>query len=772
MQSHISERRLRMLVDKTRNWNSKQTVILIADSSGSVQHCFDSEKRLIETLVAQYPVQQSDDNEFCLIQFSNTAEVVCQPTTDVQKLIQAVHNMKHLNGNTNLYPALEKALEVIRTGSRLRSHVWVVTDGEYNGQDPFPAIMALRLEKALVTAIGVGRIRQDGLDSVASPGRVFLARNFDDAIDLVQSGRTHVEEIKLRVNLMKTRNRLGEPAPFKVKIVNHTRSCITESSKLVVAANSRYWEKLLISIGADIPIDDQHDVKFDLQVLPEIETAGFEKALDAFEEIVSISLLTTPNSTPDSRVVEEAFVIQLDNFTQQLYELTPMLRVPSQYYIPQPSIFNICIMGRPGTGKSSFIGTLATSLSACPQQDVLLASRGARSTEHFTALSKVYQFGPLQQIAEFFDTPGYEGSSDASESTDYRGVDLYLALAGYLPDNVKLVKPGLNGGVFRLVNIPKEQRLSAEQAWPRAIHCGILFIHAAGVGLDELLYEKNLAAEWTRTHNRVLIVVISNIDQRSTEEYPDLIKEVSKTLAIDDKFIYLLKNYCALGKTKLEKDFAIDKMSLQILHAALAGAQTFLDRWPSTIDQIVKAGTEELHHLVLLGQPSPPKPSSPTPSESVSHYKLQSTAPVLDPTSQMLRVIRKLVKAATPDEARITKHERDFIEEVIIDYRDSKDAIRLLRAFKLFYNNDGSPLHDDDEEEALKSFGRSLRRLFNKQRQSSVALEASAPSTSTFDGTCNNTGGELQPALSGGSVFDGTVTGTDDFENVDGQSLF
>ncbi|TPX37248.1 hypothetical protein SeLEV6574_g07958 [Synchytrium endobioticum] len=703
-------RGLRMVDDPRHNWRHGQTIIIIADSSSSVRGQFMSEKRLMEYLISQYPHQglaDADLNQYCVIQFSNSAYMVCHPTNDASEAVAAIHRMPYRAGTSNIYAALKLALKVINRVHRGRYQVWLITDGACAGLEPTSCVSGLKGKGAVITVIGVGCTHQHRLHDIASPNRVFLPHDFDAAIEMVRSGTTHIDEINFRVTLMKESNRLTDAVPFKLSIQNDSCSIIEASSKVKIAAKSRFWQPTKISLGKNIPVAGTHVFEFELMCRPSIKSLGFAKAFKRLEERVAISLVTGDNTRADPRACELRFCLPLDMFAQDLYDLKPVIPQGPRCYIPPVDTFNLCLLGRPGTGKSSFIATLDGSLSPHPAPDILNANRGARSTEHFVQLSKVYQLEALSKIAaEFFDTPGYEGSSDV-DAAEYRGIDLGLLVAGYLPENIKLVRDSLCGRVFGSADIPKEQRLSVEEAWPRAIHCGILFIHASSVGTD-LEYEAKIASEWTRVHDRVLIVVISQIDRVTSAERRLLGKRVSSVTSVDEDFIFLMKNYCSLSKSKLQKNFWIDKMALQILHAALTGAQTFLERWHSTIDKIVMNGTQELHHLVLLSSPH----SGPHTPEG--HDTCQVKPRSIHSDAVMLKTIRKLVKSTIPEESRLSKEERDRLEELLVDYPNSEEAKHWIQAFSLLYSTNGTAA-DSVEEEALVSIGRSLRRhLDNK----------------------------------------------------------
>ncbi|TPX34595.1 hypothetical protein SeMB42_g07156 [Synchytrium endobioticum] len=741
-------RGLRMVEDLNRDWKHRQTVIAIADSSASVRAEFTTEQRLMEHVISQFGEDDTDGeeaSEYCAIQFSDQAEMVCPPTKDASNVVEAINGMKYLGGGTNIYAALEMALGVVKTGGRGRYQIWLITDGAYNGLNPNSVVLSLRQMGALITVIGVGCTNRNGLNLIASPNRVFFPKNFDAAIEMVQSGTTHIDEINFRVTLMKESNRLTDAVPFKLKIQNDTRSVIKSNSKVVIAAKSKFWERVIVAIGNDVLEQGAQELDFQLECRPEMKSVGFAKALERLEEVVSISLLTGSNLTIDSRVREKGFCLPLDMFAQDLHDIKPLKLKGTKYYIPPVQNFNICILGRPGTGKSSFIGTLDGCLSAHPTDNILNANRGARSTEHFVQLSNVYRLETISKMAvEFFDTPGYEGYNDDA-AANYRGVDLGLLLAGYLPENIKLVRDSLDGRVFGIDDIPEDQRLSVKEAWSRAIHCGILFIHAGSIDTD-LDYEAKIASEWTRVHNRILIVVVSQIDRVAPEEHPALIERVSQTTCVDEKYIFLLKNYCALGKSELQKDFAIDKMSLQILHAALTGAQTFLKRWHSTIDQIKKEGTEKLHHLVLLPSSDsitkdrvktlPANPTYPSPPREVRSLSLTppaSATPSADSATVLLKLVRKLVKSSIPADSPISQQERKRIEEIMVDYPDSQEAKDWRRMLGMFYDSDGVPLDEEDEEkETLESFGNSIRRYLKRHPEPVI------PDSSASDITTNS----------------------------------
>ncbi|TPX30317.1 hypothetical protein SmJEL517_g06099 [Synchytrium microbalum] len=778
-------RPLRMVKDDESNWKTNQTIYLFPAGGG---------------------------NEFCVIQFSGTARMESDFSSDILAVSNSINNMGLMNGGTNVHAALQLVLEKIQMGgSNGRTQVWIVTDGEYNGGDPFNLSQSLRQSGVLTTVLGIGNIHQNGLDLVASFGRAFMAKDFNAAIDLVKSGRTQFEEVNLRASLLKESNRIAGRIPCQVEITNHTRTTIQADTRLIIAEDRKYFEKRQPRIGQTIERDETVTVKFELVPLPQFQCMDFRNALRAFPDSVSMRLVDGTALNANPRVCEKAFCLPLDAFAQDLFDACIPTVTSPRYYIPPVKSYNVSLMGRPGIGKSSFPATLQTALSIYPQPDILNTGRGSRSTHHFTQLPPDPN-SPLSKIlAVFFDTPGYEGNADAT-SSDYKGVYLPLLLAGLVPNNTELVRAGLINGMFRLENIEFDQRLPLEESWTRTIHVGVLFIHASSVGSDSLEYERNLAIEWTVKHNRVLLVAITNIDQRSDEEVKGLPAIVSTDIGIDEQYIFPIKNYCAL-RGNIEKNFDMDKMAFQLCHAILTGGATFLKRWPDTIDRIVKAHEETLNHLQLLPRPAPPQPqapqtpsrapeapqhsyptptptrrstptppmpsqqsaaseraASPTPSwtpEGLPAYNeelaqpgssssknvqvtaatppaneppaapapapavlqppatsqvsssaapLQQQQPMVSLRSRVITAVRKNFKTAAtlPNESRLTKHDRDRVEEWIDDYPDCQESKTITAKYLNYFDHNGVPHDEDDFLDAQSGFGLAVNRYLAK----------------------------------------------------------
>ncbi|TPX30310.1 hypothetical protein SmJEL517_g06100 [Synchytrium microbalum] len=86
----------------------------------------------------------------------------------------------------------------------------------------------------LTTVLGDGQIDQHELQRVASFGPVFMSKDFQEAISLVISGKTSIEEVKLRTCLLHKTNSIANRVAVQVELkdVNTSKETFTAGREI------------------------------------------------------------------------------------------------------------------------------------------------------------------------------------------------------------------------------------------------------------------------------------------------------------------------------------------------------------------------------------------------------------------------------------------------------------------------------------------------------------------------------------------------------------
>jgi Ca-activated chloride channel family protein len=107
--------------------NVPLSVGIIFDVSGSMQNKLSSARAAANTFLRM----GDRDDEYFLVEFSNSPRLVQDFTSDITKL-QSRLLFTQAKGNTSLYDALYLGLEKVSRGSNVRKALLLITDGEDN----------------------------------------------------------------------------------------------------------------------------------------------------------------------------------------------------------------------------------------------------------------------------------------------------------------------------------------------------------------------------------------------------------------------------------------------------------------------------------------------------------------------------------------------------------------------------------------------------------------------------------------------------------------
>jgi len=316
-----------------------------------------------------------------------------------------------------------------------------------------------------------------------------------------------------------------------------------------------------------------------------------------------------------------------------IYCDTVAFNLQTQYFVgslvdfdPKPldnklEFFNIMCFGLIGSGKSSFINTLLTSLTNCMQD---IQSVGG-SEDHVTKHLKLLQINSLpgfpQIRVNLWDTWGLE------ENT-YTGNIFECFLNGLLPAGYEMDNmANKESAITNLENI-----LSADK---REVHGLLLFVPHSFLEVTEFIEQVKRNLKIAAASGRNALILVTKSDEIKLEaDRVQIHKDVANKLKVPMKNVYMLRNYHDTN----QKEFAIDKGAMTILFDILKKSQDFLlSRWkpPKTTASVVSNShfivspptTTTVHPTTITVNPIA-STINPTPVTNPPPYSIQSTSQV------------------------------------------------------------------------------------------------------------------------------------------------
>jgi len=138
-------------------------------------------------------------------------------------------------------------------------------------------------------------------------------------------------------------------------------------------------------------------------------------------------------------------------------------------------------------------------------------------------------------------------------------------LSGKVPENYSLADDRNKQKVKYSSTVVEE--------WERKVHSLLIFVPVGILGTKDLLLRIKQNFVYATKVNLTPLVIVTKLDTiPDLEEQAELKVVLARELGVPENRLFLIKNYT----DETEKNFDIDKSSLQILKTALEGAESFL----------------------------------------------------------------------------------------------------------------------------------------------------------------------------------------------------
>eukprot|EP01126_Amoeba_proteus_P010974 TRINITY_DN1434_c0_g2_i29.p1 TRINITY_DN1434_c0_g2~~TRINITY_DN1434_c0_g2_i29.p1 ORF type:complete len:472 (-),score=77.34 TRINITY_DN1434_c0_g2_i29:274-1689(-) len=323
---------------------------------------------------------------------------------------------------------------------------------------------------------------------------------------------------------------LGSPLELTVEILNTGSQIIPEKSYLVISGNSAFHKSVTI-LDSIIPVGEKKIVA----VILRPANAG----LEYLEENLFFSVFDSERKKISSS--QESASLSINMFIGDLIAWKP---INCQNFTDLPNFANMLCYGRAGSGKTSFVNTVISALSA---EDVSPGKVGG-STNHVTTAYSAYRFSRLSSYdipIAFWDCWGTEDNCDLKE--------LEYMLEGQVTE-------GTSMGT-------QEKPLIHSQESTDRITCVLLFIPQGSVLYDAADIENlaNLCSLATK-YNRMPIVIVSKIDEEPDEQVrAQMVQKIHGATALPINRIFLFSQYPSGSTKNAQKHFEVDKLAYRIV---------------------------------------------------------------------------------------------------------------------------------------------------------------------------------------------------------------
>lgn len=222
---------------------------------------------------------------------------------------------------------------------------------------------------------------------------------------------------------------------------------------------------------------------------------------------------------------------------------------------------NILLFGVAGSGKSSFINSVLTTLGKVVSSVAAVGGGSNHVTTDITRF-KLSQMPGLEKVyVNFFDIWGLD------QNTFQKGSNMLLEiLNGNLPEGYQMKERTMNTAEL------EESQWNANE---RRIHCILTFMPISI--LDSIAIAESLKSNLQLCVSKYKInpiLIVTRASQAGDEV--DLVKKkISDFFSIPEGSIYMMDNYT---KEK-EKSMRVDKMVIDIVYRAIENANQFVMTW-------------------------------------------------------------------------------------------------------------------------------------------------------------------------------------------------
>ncbi|MFP6725029.1 MAG: VWA domain-containing protein [Candidatus Poribacteria bacterium] len=169
------------------------SILMLIDTSGSMANYVGADQKIglaIESI--RLAINSLDEADLVgVVSFATSIGLEIPPTTDHQRVAQAVGSLRPRNG-TQLFPALQKAYKLIKKTEAKQKHIVILSDGKSDGD--FESLTALvAKDNITITTIAIGDAAQDLLRMIARNGK----GRYVHVEDMTRLPRILAEEVHL-----------------------------------------------------------------------------------------------------------------------------------------------------------------------------------------------------------------------------------------------------------------------------------------------------------------------------------------------------------------------------------------------------------------------------------------------------------------------------------------------------------------------------------------------------------------------------------------------
>ena len=167
------------------------SILMVIDTSGSMANYVEGNQKIglaIEGIrLAINALGESD--LVGAVSFSTSIGLEISPTTDHQQVLQAVETLRPRNG-TQLFPALQKAYELVKKTETKQKHIVILSDGKSDGDFELLTTQIAKND-ITITTLAIGDAAQDLLRMIARNGK----GRYVHVEDMTQLPRILAEEV-------------------------------------------------------------------------------------------------------------------------------------------------------------------------------------------------------------------------------------------------------------------------------------------------------------------------------------------------------------------------------------------------------------------------------------------------------------------------------------------------------------------------------------------------------------------------------------------------
>jgi len=234
---------------------------------------------------------------------------------------------------------------------------------------------------------------------------------------------------------------------------------------------------------------------------------------------------------------------------------------PEKPPIPEIPFYNILLFGVAGSGKSSFVNSVLTTVGTVVSSVAAVGGGTTHVTRDITRFKLSQMPGLESVILNFFDIWGLD-------KDNFQHKMLLDVLNGTLPEGYQMKERTRN---------TEELEQSLWKRNERRIHCVLTFMPAGILQSKPIVTALKANLQICVSDYRIVPILV--VTRASTvggqEEQNAMKKAIGMEFSLPEANIYMMDNYT----TEKEKSMRVDKMVLDILVKAVENSKSFQRAW-------------------------------------------------------------------------------------------------------------------------------------------------------------------------------------------------